>query len=75
MLGPHGCPPWVGQVLLVEDTESVRRSTKDSDAKDNDKASDDGLSHVERSGVDLHLDDRVLSSSGLIVLLVIEKGE
>jgi hypothetical protein len=43
-------------MLLVEDMKGVRRSAENSDAEDDDDASDDGLSQVERSGVDLHLD-------------------
>lgn len=45
-------------MLLVVDIESVRRSTEDADAEGNDDASNDGLGHVERSGVDLHFEQR-----------------
>lgn len=45
-------------MLLVVDIEGVCRSTEDADAKGNDEASNDGLGHVERSGVDLHLEQR-----------------
>ena len=50
-------------MLPVEDIEGVCGSAKNADAEDDDKAGDDGLSQVERSGVDLHLDDSRLSRS------------
>ena len=53
---PKWCPPWVDWLLLVEDIESVRRSTQDGDAECQNKASDDELSQVERCGVDPHFD-------------------
>ena len=57
VLGPHRRPPRVCEMLPVEDIEGVCRSAKNADAEDDNKASNDGLSQVERSGVDLHLDD------------------
>lgn len=43
-------------MLPVEDIEGVCRSAKNTYAEDDNKAGDDGLSQVERSGVDLHRD-------------------
>lgn len=73
VLRPHRYPPWVGEMLLVENLEGVRRSTQDSDAEDNDDAGDDGLGQVERSGVDLHLDKLISLKFDLVVLSVSEK--
>lgn len=50
-------------MLPVENIEGVCRSAKNADAEDDDKAGDDGLSQVERSGVDLHRDDSRWSRS------------
>lgn len=59
-------------MLLVEYMEGVRRSTKDSNAEDNDDAGDDGLGQVERSGVDLHSDGLFSVKFDLVVLSVFQ---
>jgi len=41
-------------MLFVEDIESMCRGTENRNTEGDDKASDDGLYQVERSGVDLH---------------------
>jgi hypothetical protein len=50
-------------MLPVENIERVCRSTKNTDTEEDDKAGNDGLSQVERSGVDLHGDDSRLRNS------------
>lgn len=54
VLRPHGEPPWVGSLLLVEDIEGVCAGAEDTNAEHNDKTCDNGLCKVERRWVDLH---------------------
>jgi hypothetical protein len=55
VLGPQGCPPWVGRFLLVVDIECMCRSSQNSNAEDDNQTVDSDLRHVKRSRVDLHL--------------------
>lgn len=68
VLRPHRCPPRVRQMLFVEDIESMCRSTENRNAEGNDEAGDDGLSQMERNGVDLHCKGFLFSKLGVVVL-------
>lgn len=54
VLRPHGEPPWVRGLLLVEDIEGVCACAEDGDAEYNYKTREDCLREMERRRVDLH---------------------
>lgn len=55
VLWPHGKPPWVGRLLLVENIESMCAGAKDSDAENYDETRKNGLRKMKGCRVDLHV--------------------
>ena len=54
VLRPHGEPPGIGGLLLVEDIESVCACAEDGDAEYDHESCEDSLREVQGRGVDLH---------------------
>lgn len=74
VLRPHGQPPWVGGLLLVEDIECVRAGSKDSKTEYDDKTRESGLRKVKRCWVDLHVDGFTIIIPTTVDVLILKVG-